>query len=117
MARERTGREAGLMVFAAAVSALLGLPRGEAGAVEAGREWVNRVLVQIAPGPDALGGRIPGAWYGRDASRIAGREGKAPGRTARAALAEAERLYRAGRLPDAEKLAEAALGAGAALLK
>ncbi len=68
--RERTGRQAKLMVFAVVFSALLGPSRCEAGAGEAGREWVNRVLVQIAPGPDALGGRIPGAWYGRDASRI-----------------------------------------------
>ena len=36
----------------------------------AGKEWVRDVLVQIAPGPDALGGRIPGAWTSIAGSRL-----------------------------------------------
>ena len=34
-------------------------------------QWVGDVCVIVSPGPDALGGNIPGAWFPRDGSRIA----------------------------------------------
>ena len=36
----------------------------------AGKEWVKNVLVQIGPGPDALGGRVPGGWGSRGGAKI-----------------------------------------------
>ena len=57
---------------AATVTALLGILTGAVVAPGADREgqWVRDALVVISPGPDALGGNIPGAWYPRGRAGI-----------------------------------------------
>ncbi|NQT21465.1 MAG: hypothetical protein HQ592_17300, partial [Planctomycetes bacterium] len=43
----------------------------EVPSADRGGQWVNDVLVIISPGPDALGGNVPGAWYPRGRAGIA----------------------------------------------
>ncbi len=60
-------------ICAATVTALLAIlvspvaTPAEAG----GGQWVRKALVIVSPGTDALGGKIPGAWYPQGRARIA----------------------------------------------
>ena len=50
---------------------LMALARGAPPTSDVGKEWLNDVLVIVSPGPDAMGGRVPGSWYPNGRAGIA----------------------------------------------
>ncbi|NOY83170.1 MAG: hypothetical protein GXP31_19425 [Kiritimatiellaeota bacterium] len=57
-------------VAATALLVVLATP-GDAAAGDGDGRWVRDALVIVSPGMDALGGKIPGAWYPRGRAEIA----------------------------------------------
>jgi len=60
-----------ILIITIAMVVMMLASTGRASGLESGKGWVREVLVQIGPGPDTLGGRVPGAWHGIKGAQIA----------------------------------------------